>query len=200
MRQLSECRSAASSVIGVVLLVGMTVIMVSVIALSIFAYGAFELQPAPEAKIVVMEASGDMDKPLYKNVIVLKHKGGDMLIKRNTEIIITGKGYAYTGHDTHPSSVQDIRVTYKDLSGNNYGGEDGNNLGEIVDGTTWDAGETIRLIGYDGKNINNVITNSQNNTVDSKWKLEDRSIVVVTVIDTVTNQIIAVSQATVRKA
>jgi hypothetical protein len=107
MRQLSECRSAASSVIGVVLLVGMTVIMVSVIALSVFAYGAFETQPVPEAKIVMVEASGDTDKPLYKNVIVLKHKGGDMLIKRNTEIIIAGKGYAYTGHDAHPSSVQD---------------------------------------------------------------------------------------------
>lgn len=200
MRQLSECRSAASSVIGVVLLVGMTVIMVSVIALSVFAYGAFEMQPVPEAKILVVEASGDTDKPLYKNVIVLKHRGGDMLIKKNTEIIIAGKGYAYTGHDTHPSSVQDIRVTYKDLSGNNYGGEDGSNLGEIVDGTTWDAGETIRLIGYDGKNINNVITDIQNNTVDSKWKLEDRSIVEVTVIDTATNQIIAVSQATVKKA
>ncbi len=199
MRIFKVDEYAVSPVIGVVLMVGMTVIMVSAVAVSVFAFSVPE--SAPQARIVVVEAKGDIgDEPLHHSTIMLKHRGGDALNENNTKIIITGKGYAYNS-GSYPSpapSVQDIRVTYRDLSGNNYGGEDGNNLGEIVEGTTWDAGETITFYGSDGKNINSEITNNQGNTVDNKWKLDDGYTVSVTIIDTITNQVIATSRVTVK--
>jgi len=195
MRYFGVDEYAVSPVIGVVVMVGMTVIMVSAVTVSVFSFSMPET--APKARIVVVEAKGDMDESLYKNFLSLKHKGGDTLYENNTKIIITGKGYAYSG--TMPSGpAVDIRVIYRDLSGNNYGGEDGNNLGEMVEGTTWDSGESVKLYGYDGKNINSEITNNQGNTVDSKWKLDASSTVSVTVIDIITNQIIATSSVTVK--
>ncbi len=197
MEKFGECEEAASSVIGVVLLAGMIVVVVSTIALSVLAFEP--LKPAPEARIVAAEASGDIDGGLYKNFIVLKHKGGDALDKKKIKIILIGRGCAYIGNSSS-CFIQDIHVTYRDLSGNNYGGENGANLGEIVDGITWDPGETIKLYGSDGKNINSQITDNQNNTVDNKWRLEEGSKVLITIIDTATNQIIATTQATVKRA
>ncbi|MCX9009480.1 MAG: type IV pilin N-terminal domain-containing protein [Candidatus Methanoperedens sp.] len=196
MSRLWECKNAVSPVTGTILLVGMTVIMVSIVALSVFAFGAFEHEIAPVANIMAVEASGDIDKKLYENKIVLVHKGGDSLFENNTEIIITGKGYVYTGSDPQPASAQDIRIVYRDLFGNNYGGEHGNNLGEIVEGTTWDVGEQIELYGKDGRNIGLIM--EQGNSVDSKWKLQAGSTASVAIIHRPTNQIIAVSRVTVK--
>lgn len=196
MSRFRECKSAVSSVIGAVMLVGMTVIMVSIIALSVFAFGAFEQEIPPEAKIMAVEASGDIDEALYKNKIVLKHKGGDILAKNDTGIIITGRGYAYTGDDPHSTSAQDIQITYRDLSGDNYGGEHGNNLGEIVEGATWDAGEQVELYGKDGRNIGLIM--EQGNNVNFKWKLEAGSIASITVVHPPSNRVIAASQATIK--
>lgn len=196
MRKLGECDDAVSPIIGVILLLGLTVIMVSIIATSVLAFKLPE--SAPHAKILVVEAKGDVDT-LYKNNIVLRHKGGDSLFENNTRVIIRGKGYAYTG--TMPSGpAVDILVTYKDLSGNNYGGSDGNKLGEIVEGSTSDAGDTILLYGSDGKNIGSGITEHQGNTVDYKWTLKAGTTVLVTIIDTTANEVIAVSHATVKEA
>ena len=196
MDRLWECKNAVSSVIGTVLLVGMTVLMVSIIALSVFAFGAFETETAPEARIMVVEANGDIDEALYENKIVLKHKGGDMLPDNDTEIIITGRGYAYTGDDPHSMSAQDIQITYRDLTGDNYGGEHGNNLGEIVEGVTWDAGEQVELYGKDGRNIGLIM--EQGNNVNSKWKLEAGSMVSITIVHLPSNRVIAESQTTVK--
>ncbi|MFZ3060455.1 MAG: type IV pilin N-terminal domain-containing protein [Candidatus Methanoperedens sp.] len=191
MRNFKVDEYAVSPVIGVVLMVGMTVIMVSAVAVSVFAFSVPE--SAPQARIVMVEARGDIDESLYKNFIVLKHKGGDALDENNTKIIITGKGYAYTGGDPYPLPAQDIRVTYRDLTGKNYyyTGQK-----QIVEGTTWDAGESITLYGYDGHNIGTIF--DQGNTVDNKWKLDACFTVSVTIIDTTTNEIITVSQATVK--
>ncbi len=197
MRKFRGCEESVSSVIGVVLLVVLTVMMVSMIALSVFAFDAFP-QPVPHARIVIMEVRGDMST-LYMNSIVLKHKGGDILDENSTKIIITGKGYAYTG--AMPSGQpQDIRVTYGNLSGSNYGGINGEKLGEIVKGGTWDAGETVVLYGSDGKNIKSFITKNQGNTVDSKWVLKESTAVSITIVHIPTNQIIATSMATVKRA
>lgn len=177
---------AVSPVVGVVLMVGLTVIMISAVAVSVFAFSIPE--SAPHANIVVVEARGDIGtESLYNNTIVLKHKGGDALNENNTKIIITGKGYAYTGTDPEYHSAQDMRVVYYDLTGDN------DLLGvneKIVEGTSWDAGEQIELYGRDGYKAEN--------TVDSKWKLDDGSTVSVTIIDTVTNQVIATSRVTVK--
>jgi FlaG/FlaF family flagellin (archaellin) len=189
VEKFRENKDAVSPVVGVILLVGLTVIMISIIAVSVYSFSIPE--SAPQARIVVVEAKGGIGSTvLYKNFIVLKHKGGDALNENNTRIIITGKGYAYTGTDPQLSSAQDMRVTYRDLTGENdiYGGDDE----EIVEGTSWNAGEQIELYGRDG--------NTGDNTVDSKWKLQKDSTVLVTIIDTTTNEVIAVSQAKVKKA
>ncbi len=185
MRNFRVDESAVSPVIGVVLMLGMVVIMISAVAVSVFAFSLPE--SAPHAKIVVVEARGDIGMPLYMTVIELKHKGGDALHENNTKIIITGKGYAYNGGDPYPLPAQDIRVTYRDLTGDNdlLGANE-----KIVEGTSWDAGEQIELYGRDGY--------TAENTVDSKWKLQSGSEVVVTIIDTITNQVIATSSVTVK--
>ena len=194
MRKFVVGEDAVSPVIGVVLMVGMTVIMISAVAVSVFAFSVPE--SAPEARIVVVEAKGDTNI-LYKNMITLKHKGGDPLYENNTKIIVIGIGYAYTG--TSPASpVEDIQVNYNDLSGDNYGGIYGSNLGEIVEGDSFDAGESIILYGYDGKNIGSFF--NQGNNVDCKWKLQPGSEVVVTIIDIPTNQVIATSRVIVKNA
>lgn len=196
MKKVSGCEDAVSSVIGVVLMVWLTVFMASAVAVSVYGFSVAE--SAPRANIVIVDARGDLNKQLFKNSIVLKHKGGDALVRNNTKIIFTGKGYAYTaGSDPFPLPAQDIRITYKDITGKNYY-HDGSDFTtkQIVSGTSWDAGETAELYGRDGINIGG---NNQGNTVDSKWKLQAGSTVLVTVIDITTNQIIATSRITVKK-
>ncbi|MCZ7391891.1 MAG: type IV pilin N-terminal domain-containing protein [Candidatus Methanoperedens sp.] len=194
MRKVGESDDAVSPIIGVTLMVGLTVIMVSVIAVSVFTFTIPE--SAPHAKIVVVEAKGDIgSEALHKNVVVLKHKGGDALNEDDTKIIITGKGYTYTsGEDPHLSSAQDVRVIYRDLAGENCIIECDN---EIVEGTSWDAGETITLYGSDG---NDLYLYDWHNNADSRWKLDYDTTVSITIIDTTTNEVIAVTQATVKDA
>ncbi|MDW7726092.1 MAG: hypothetical protein SCH70_03095 [Candidatus Methanoperedens sp.] len=83
-----------------------------------------------------------------------------------------------------------------DLTGSNYGKESGINLGEIVDGKRWIAGNTITLYGKDGTYMGTA--SPQNNTVDKKWTLEEGSVVVVTVVDSSTNSVIASSSIKVK--
>lgn len=188
MKKLWKNDGAVSSVIGVILMVGMTVIMISVVAISVMGFALPE--SAPQAKIVVVEAGGDINNSLYKNKIILRHKGGDALVENYTKIIITGKGYTYTVTDPNKTTPEDLRVTYKDLTGKNGIYSDANT--EIVSGNSWDSGESITLYGRDG--------DEGPNTVDYKWKLQAGSTVTVTIIDTTTNEVIAVSQATVKDA
>ena len=195
MKKLCKNDGAVSSVIGVIMMVGMTVIMISVVAMSVMGFALPE--SAPQAKIVVVEAKGDMDDgdSLHENKIVLKHKGGDALNENNTKIIITGKGCAYTG-DMSSCLLKDMRATYGDLTGENYyhNGTDFT-LKQIVSGTSWDAGEQIELYGRDGVDLD---YSDMRNTVDSKWKIDAGSTVSVTIIDIITNQVIATSRVTVK--
>ncbi len=191
MRKFGESEEAVSPVIGVTSMLGLTVIMVSIVSLSVFSFALPE--SAPQAKIMIVEAKGDMTANLKENVIVLKHKGGDALFENDTKIIITGRGCAYyTGTMEASCFLGNMRATYSDLAGENYILEYD---GEIVEGTSWDAGETITLYGSDGIHP----FGNRHNTVDSKWKLDDGSTVSITIIDITTNQVIAVSRATVKK-
>ncbi len=192
MRNFRVDEEAVSQVIGVILMLGLTVIMISAVAVSVFAFSVPE--SAPQARIVVVEARGDIGQTaLNKSFITLKHKGGDALFENDTRIIITGKGYAYTGTDPQYTSARDMRVTYKDLAGKNYiSGFDN----EIVEGTSWDSGETITLYGSDGRDLD---LYGWHNNVDSKWKIKACSDVVVTVIDIPTNNVISTLKTTVKK-
>jgi FlaG/FlaF family flagellin (archaellin) len=185
---------AVSPVVGVILMLGMIVIMISAVAVSVFAFSLPD--KAPHAKVVIVEARGNIGyTALNKSVIILKHKGGDALFENDTKIIITGKGYAYaSGSDPHLYDATDIRVIYKNLAGENYiSGFDN----EIVEGTSWDAGETITLYGSDGRDL---YLPGWHNNVDSRWKLDDGYTVSVTIIDIPTNQVIATSRVTVKRA
>ncbi len=203
MRQLSECRSAASSVIGVVLLVGMTVIMVSVIALSIFAYGAFEQQPVPEAKIMVVEAKGGLASSgtsFKNNTILLKHKGGDSLDIKNIKVIITGTGQSHRGFGSTyvPSRspyIGNVQIIYLNLTKD---GKDSiyqtHNRLTYQDGF-WAPGEIFLLSGDDGGDSNDeessvwVTVNGDGDT-SNNYGFKAREKIFITIIDTVTNQII----------
>lgn len=191
MKNFKAGEDAVSQVIGVILMMGLTVIMISAVAVSVFAFSVPE--SAPHARIVVVEAKGDTDQDLYENKITLRHKGGDCLFRNTTKIIISGKGYAYnTGSYPSPApSARDIQVTYKDITGKNYY-HDGTDFTskEMATGISWDAGEQIELYGRDGINIGN---HNQGNTVDKKWTLKAGSTVSVKIIDASTNQLITTS-------
>ncbi|MFZ2410982.1 MAG: type IV pilin N-terminal domain-containing protein [Candidatus Methanoperedens sp.] len=193
MKKLWKNDWAVSSVIGVILMVGMTVIMVSAVAISVMGFALPE--SAPQAKIVVVEAKGGMQPvTLNNNIIILRHKGGDELSENNTKIIIKGRGYAYTGSYTGGDNppVQEITVTYHNLKGTHYDDSDQSTQEDIVIGDTWSAGETSTLRGRDGQD--------NSNTCKQKYWLKTGSTVSVTIIDTTTNEVIAVSQATVKDA
>jgi FlaG/FlaF family flagellin (archaellin) len=211
MRQLSECESAASSVIGVVLLVSMTVIMVSVIALSIFAYGAFEPRPVPEAKIMVMEANGGLASSgtsFKNNTILLKHKGGDSLDIKNTKVIIIGAGQSHRGFGSTyiPSEsphVGNVQVIYLNLT--IYGKDpiyETHNRLTFQDGL-WAPGETFLLSGDDGGDSNDkessvwVTVNGDGDT-SNNYGFKVREKMFITMIDTVTDQIICTVTAYVK--
>ncbi|MDO9097836.1 MAG: type IV pilin N-terminal domain-containing protein [Candidatus Methanoperedens sp.] len=191
MKKLWKNDGAVSSVIGVILMVGMTVIMISVVAMSVMGFALPE--SAPQAKIVLVEAMGGMNPvTLNNNIIALRHKGGDELAENNTKIIIKGRGYAYTGTQPDNTPVQDIIVIYNNLKGTHYDDSDLSTQEDIVIGDTWSAGETATLRGRDGQD--------NSNTCKQKYWLEAGSTVSVTIIDTTTNEVIAVSQATVKNA
>lgn len=196
-KSLWKKEDAVTPVIGTTLLVGMTVTMVATVAVSVLGFALPE--NVPHAKIVIVEAKGDIGSTqLYKNFIVLRHKGGDALNENDTKIIVMGKGYTYTTGIDPEYPAQSLRVTYKDITGKNYY-HNGTNLTskKIVSGTSWDAGESIEFYGRDGINIGGA---NQGNTVDSKWKLQAGSTVSITILDITTNEVIAVSQATVKDA
>lgn len=191
-RRIGKNEQAVSPVIGGVSLVGMTVIMVTVVAASVFGFAL----PAdtPWARIVVAEAVGGMDVTLNENIIVLKHKGGDALDENKTKIIIRGRGYAYTGayeEGPIPQPVEEILVVYPDLKGTHYDDNDPDTQEDIVIGNTWSTGEIVTLRGRDGQD--------PSNSCEQKYWLEEGSTVTATLIDIPTNEIIAVSQITVKK-
>lgn len=210
MRQLSECRSAASSVIGVVLLVGMTVIMASVIALSVFAYGAFEPQPVPEAKIVV-EAKGGLASSgtsFKNNTILLKHRRGDSLDIKNIKVIITGAGQSHRGFGSTyvPSEspyTGNVQITYYNLI--KYGKDpiyETHNRLTFQDGL-WTPGETFLLSGDDGGDSNDEdssvwVTVNEDGDTSNNYGFKSREKIFITIIDTVTNQIISTATVYVK--
>lgn len=183
-------------VIGTVLMVGLTVIMVSAIAVSVYGFSIPE--SAPQAKIVVIEVKGGLEPTnLNENLIVLRNKGGDILTENETKIIIRGRGTAYpdTMNEAEATAAglmneQNIIVEYHHLRGSHYGTP--YNYDQILDGDSWSAGEVVSLAGYDGGDSTNGCT--------QKWRFKNDTVITVEIIDLSTSQIIAVSQATVKKA
>ena len=185
---------AVSPVIGATLMMGMTVIMISAVAISVLGFSLPE--SAPQAKIVVLEAKGGLTPTdLDENLIVLRHKGGDTLTENETKIIIRGRGTAYpdTMNVTEATAAglmnpQDITVEYRHLRGTHHGTHYG--YEQILDGNSWSAGEVVSLLGEDG--------GDSSNGSDQKWRFNASTVITVTIIDVSTNEVIAVSQAPVK--
>ncbi|MCX9015170.1 MAG: type IV pilin N-terminal domain-containing protein [Candidatus Methanoperedens sp.] len=205
MVNFRESEFAASSVVGVILMVGLTVVMAGTISMSVFVYPL--PSDAPDANIVIRAARGNLIN-FSGNEIVLAHKGGNTLRSDSVKIIIDGYGIEATKEGSVYMPLGAIKITYNNLEGYNYVGSGQRkdhwkyNLSsgddtriedaKIVLNDTWMSGETIVLYGADGVN------NLNKNNVDKKYKLTPGSKVTVTIIDIPTNQIIATSFATVK--
>ena len=201
-----ESKSAVSSVIGVILLVGLTVVLVATIAGSIFG---FALAPdAQDAHIVIRQARGNISY-LTGNEIVLAHKGGDTLRSDGVKIIIDGEGKEALkdGGDIGEASLGKITITYSNLEGYNYVNSNGKrkdryflddvddeDFAKIASDDTWNPGEVVVLYGADGVHSGNT------NNVDKKYKLTAGSTVTVSIVDIASNKLIASSFSTVKES
>ena len=204
VKTFRESKNAVSSVVGVILMVGLTVVLVSIIAVSVFG---FALAPdAQDAHIVIRQARGNTDV-LSGNELVLAHKGGDTLRSDSVKIIIDGEGREASkiGGDggISNSTLGEITITYSNLEGYNYVksgtrkdhyflGHDDVDYAKIASNDTWNPGEVVVLYGADGVNNWNI------NNVDKKYELTPGSTVTVTIVDIASNKLIATSFATVK--
>lgn len=212
MSRLWECENAVSSVIGTILLVGMTVIMVSIIALSVFALGAFEPESAPEAKIVVMESKGGLASAgiaFKNNTILLKHKGGDPLDIKNTKVIITGAGQSHRGFGSTYVPPEDphvggAKVIYLNLT--DYGKDSiykTHNEHILQDGF-WATGEELLFSGDDGGDADDdessvwVSVDGDGDT-SNNYGFKTGGEINIIVIDAATNQIIYTAYAFIKQ-
>lgn len=202
-----ESKHAVSSVMGVILMAGLTVVLIGTIAMSVLAYTV--PSDAPDAKIVIRQARGNISY-LTGNEIVLAHKGGDILRSDSLKIIIIGEGKEALkiGGDggIGNATLGKITITYSDLEGYNYVnssgtkkdnyflGHEDKDYAKIASNDTWNPGEVVVSYGADGR------VNGNTNNVDKKYKLNPGSKITVTIIDIPTNKIIATSFATVKES
>lgn len=211
MSRLWECKNAVSSVIGTVLLVGMTVIMVSIIALSVFAIGAFEPEIAPDAKIVVMEAKGGLASAgtaFKNNTILLKHKGGDSLNIKNTKVIITGAGQSHRGFGSTyvPAGnphVGDTQVIYLNLTDHGKDSIYKTHNEYILQDGFWTAGEELLFSGDDGGDANDYessvwVSVDGDGDTSNNYGFKTGGKIDIIVIDAPTNQIIYTAFAVIK--
>lgn len=210
MRKFGESEEAVSPVVGVMSMLTLTVIMVSIVALSVFSFALPD--SVPQAKIVIVEAEGGLppvEASFQNNTIHLKHKGGDSLNIKNTKIILTGRGRSHTPcADPCPyvpsyPNIGDVRATYTDLT--TLLKDDGykNRNPSILDGSL-SAGESLLLSGGDRGDSNDdessviTVVNGDTNT-SNKYAFEDGTTIQVNFIDIPTNQVIATSRITVKQ-
>ncbi|MDW7728077.1 MAG: type IV pilin N-terminal domain-containing protein, partial [Candidatus Methanoperedens sp.] len=87
MKNFMESKHAVSSVMGVILMAGLTVVLIGTIAMSVLAYTV--PSDAPDAKIVIRQARGDIGT-LYKNYIQYFAKKSSKIshLKHPTVILI----------------------------------------------------------------------------------------------------------------
>ena len=205
-----ENKDAVSSVIGVILMVGLTVVLVAVMAGGVFG---FALAPdAPDANIVIRQARGN-DGVLQGNEIVLAHKGGDTLRSDSVKIIIDGAGredLKTDGIGIGNTVIGEITIIYSNLEDYNYvkSGKRKDRYihnvsypndtyideAKIVLNDTWTPGETVVLYGADGASPSNT------NNVDKKYELTAGSTVTVSIVDIASNKLIASSFSTVKNS
>ncbi len=212
MRKFGGSEEAVSPVIGVVLMVGLTVVMISAIAVSVLAFTLPE--NAPQAKIVARETEGGLASAgtaFKNNTIQLAHKGGNSLDVKNTKIIITGIGQSHTPCPNPcpyvPAAspyIGNIRITYFNLTKHGKDSIYYNTHNKLIlqDGF-WTAGENLLLSGEDSKSGNDdessvwVSVDGDGNT-SNNYGFKVREKIYITVMDTITDQVISTTFATVK--
>ncbi len=212
MRKPSGSELAISSVLGVALLIALTVLMVSTIALSVFAFDALEPpEPAPEAKILAVEAKGGLPPSVTfaSNIIKLKHKGGDGLDLKRTKIIIYGNGRSYRpvfggGYVPPHPNTGIVQVIYLNLTASGKITDYNATNRALLNDGLWSTGETLLLSGEDSLNSHDdsssvwVIVDGDSET-SNNYGFKPGDKISVIVIDTITEQIISTMSVTVRK-
>jgi len=213
MRKVSGSEPAVSSVFGVALLLALTVLMVSTIALSVFAYDAFEPpEPPPEARIIAEVAKGGLPPSVAfaSNIIKLRHKGGESLDLKRTKIIIYGTGRSYRpvfgdGYVPPHPNTGNVQVIYLNLT--RFGkirDYNATNSHLLQDGS-WSAGESLQLSGKDSINSRHdmssvwVVVDGDGET-SNNYGFKPGEKISVIVIDTVTDQIISTASVTVQRS
>lgn len=215
MKKFTECGSAISPVIGVILMVAITVIMASTIATSVFLFTP--AAKAPYAVIGIKDAKGGLPSDasavrFNENWILLYHKGGDPLDINKTKILIRGNGEIRNMiiNTTFGDSTKgDIIVDYLYLGysgkleskpnsdespySSEYHGYEFHNT--ILDDGYWSAGEILTLNGQDSINgsdsstvkvkLNNIAKTSNN------WGFSSDKYIDITIIDISSQQVIA---------
>lgn len=221
MNKFGENDEAVTPIIGIVVIVGLTVVMfVAVAAISVFSFALPE--SAPQAKIVVEDVKGGLryDTPpvnFNENWIILYHEWGESLNTSGTKIQI--RGYGETQDNTFGAEGTPVKgnilVEYMNLG---YSGklEVGPNQNypysleyhgykfhnpDLSDGS-WSAGDKLTLNGQDSKNSGDSstvkvymdgVTKTSNN-----WRFSKSGQITITVMDIATNQAISVFQAIVK--
>lgn len=201
MQTFRESNNAVSSVIGVILMVGLTVVLVATMAGSVFD---FAIAPdAPDANLVIRHARGNITN-FTGNEIVIAHKGGEILRSDSIKIIVNGEGKEALRSEEISGGIVSIGVTYANLEGYNYVNDSGTRKDEyflgstnieysrIASNDTWNPGEVVILYGADG------INDSNTNNVNKKYKLNPGSKVTVAIVDVASNKIIANSFYTIK--
>lgn len=208
MKKINEC--AASSVISVILLCSLSVFMVAAISVSVL--GFTPPPAAPQAKIIAIEAKGGLP-PLVSfddNIIKLRHKGGDRLDLKKTQITIHGIGRSYRpvfggGYVPRAPDTGNVQVLYINLTKNGKIVDYNSSNSPVLQDGFWSAGETLEISGEDSINSDDrkssvlVDVNGDGGTSNNYgFVVGERTY--FTVIDSDTGQIISSTYATLQKS
>lgn len=207
MKKIYECSSAASSVVGVMTLVSLSVIMVAAIGTSLLAFALPVSTPqniaAPQARITAAEAKGGLSASFDENIIKLKHKGGDSLDLKETRIIINGIGRSYRsifggGYVPPLPNTGNVQVIYNNLTRFGKYADYYSANGPVLQDGYWSTGETLVLSGEDSINSDDrrssvIVTVNGDGDTSNNYKFKASEKIYITVIDRNTNEIISSS-------
>lgn len=212
---LKSKTEALTPIIGSLLLLTVTILLASIIAISVFTNSYSQIDSHPLiAKISIESCKGGLytntskieQATLNNNTIILLHEGGDSLSLDTVAIKVSGYGNSYQGRVGQGGKrlEGDTEVFYKNLtSGGKNSSYQKKNFAVLKNGL-WDTGEKLLLCGQDnpaGKYDSSikVIVNGNSNTSDN-YGFKANSEITLRIVDTKSMTIIAEEKAVVKHA
>jgi archaeal type IV pilus assembly protein PilA len=203
---------ALTPIIGSLLLLTVTILLASIVAISVFTnYSQIDSHPLI-AKISIESCKGGLytntskiePATLNNNTIILLHEGGDSLSLDTVAIKVSGHGNSYQGLVGQGGKrlEGDTEVFYKNLaSGGKNSSYQKRNFAVLKNGL-WDTGEKLLLCGQDSPAGNydssiKVTVNGNSNTSDN-YGFKANSEITLRVIDTKSLTIIAEDKVVVK--